>query len=198
MAEILMGLQVWDSRWFLWLNHNLQNPFFDWVMPKLTALGSGGFVWLFLAFILAMFGKGRGRKMAFLGMLALLMAWFVGDEVLKNLVARPRPFLTLSDVRLLADKPGQFSFPSGHTTTSFAPAVVFYRKNKTVGRAALILAACIGFSRIYVGVHYPLDVLGGALLGAGLGLLVIKYESAIERLVIWAKSLAGQIKGRAH
>ncbi|MDI6878736.1 MAG: phosphatase PAP2 family protein [Desulfitobacteriaceae bacterium] len=198
MAEILMGLQVWDSRWFLWLNHNLQNPFFDWVMPKLTELGSGGFVWLFLAFILAMFGKGRGRKMAFLGILAMLMAWFFSDEVLKNLVARPRPFLTLADARVLVEKSNQFSFPSGHTTTSFAPALAFYRKNRAVGRAALILAACIGFSRIYVGVHYPLDVLGGALLGAGVGLLVINYESAIDRSLIRAKGLAGQIKGRAH
>lgn len=198
MREILLQLHAWDSHWFLWLNHNLQNPVLDWLMPKISMAGSGGLVWLFLAFIMVLFGKGRGRKMAFLGMLALLLAWFFSDEVLKNWVARPRPFLTLADARLLVDKPQQFSFPSGHTTTSFAPAVVFFRKKKVFGGATLLLAAFIGFSRIYVGVHYPFDVLSGAVLGVGIGLLVTHYESALDRGVIWAKSLAGRIKGQGY
>lgn len=197
MAEILVSLQAWDSHWFLWLNHNLQNPFLDWLMPKISELGSGGLIWLFVAFGLAVFGKGRGRKMAFLGMVALLIAWFVGNEVLKSWVARPRPFVTLSDVRLLVNRPSDFSFPSGHTTTSFAPAAAFYRKHKPLGTAALVLAVVIGLSRIYIGVHYPLDVLGGALVGTGVGLLVTGFEPAIDRLVMRLKNTAGRLNDKS-
>ena len=195
---MITSLQVWDSRWFFWLNHSLQNPVLDWLMPRVSELGSGGFVWLFAAFGLALFGKGNGRKMAFLGMLALLIAWFFGNELLKSWFARPRPFLTLADVRLLVDKPGDFSFPSGHTTISFAPAVAFYRKDKAIGVAALFLAGIIGFSRIYVGVHYPLDVVGGAVVGTGAGLLVSGFESMIDRSALRLNILARYVKDKTR
>lgn len=187
--NLLQWLQAIDGRGFFFVNHRLQNGFFDVIMPWFTHMGSGGLIWLLLAFVLAVFGKGAGRKMAFLGMLALLLGWFLSDEVLKNLFARPRPFLTFPDVRILADKPLQFSFPSGHTTVSFAPAVVFFLKNRQVGVLSLILAVFIGFSRIYVGVHYPLDVLGGAILGGVVGWFVVYSEGYIDKLIIRGKDL---------
>lgn len=189
MTSFLMWLQTMDGRGFNYINHSLQNPLFDFIMPWLTHIGSGGLVWLFVAFVLAVFGRGKGRKMAFLAMIALLLGWFFSDEILKNIVARPRPFLHFADVRILADKPAQFSFPSGHTTTSFAPATVLFRKSHLLGVTALILAALIGFSRIYVGVHYPLDVVGGVVLGGLTGWLVVRYEHDLDKIIIRGKKV---------
>ncbi|MHB1652798.1 MAG: phosphatase PAP2 family protein [Desulfitobacteriaceae bacterium] len=195
MGNIFQSLDTVDGIGFHYINHTLQNPFFDLVMPWLTHLGSRGLIWLLLAFVLVLFGKGAGRKIAFLGMLALLLSWFFSDEVLKTLIARPRPFVHFPDARILADKPQQFSFPSGHTTTSFAPAVTFLLKKRALGIAALILAALIGFSRIYVGVHYPLDVLGGVLLGGGIGWLIVYFENPLDRIILRAKKLIKRKKG---
>ncbi|CAA7600976.1 Phosphatidic acid phosphatase type 2/haloperoxidase [Acididesulfobacillus acetoxydans] len=180
-------LLTMDGRLFNTVTRVWQNPFFDLIMPFLTRLGAGGLIWLFVAFALAVCGRGKGRKAAFLAMVALLLGWFFCDEVLKTLVARPRPFLHWTNVRILADKPLQYSFPSGHTTTSFAPATVLFRKSKGIGVAALILAALIGFSRIYVGVHYPSDVAGGVVLGSLIGWLVVRYEQVLDRVIIRGK-----------
>ena len=184
----LNWLQTVDGRVFNYINHSWQNPLFDFAMPLLTHMGAGGLVWLFVAFALAVFGRGKGRKMAFLAMIALILSWFLSDEVLKNLIGRPRPFLRFPDVRILVDKPAQFSFPSGHTTTSFAPATVLFRKSRGLGAAALTLAALIGFSRIYVGVHYPLDVVGGVILGCFTGWMVVRFEPLWDRIIVgWKK-----------
>ncbi|KLU60066.1 undecaprenyl-diphosphatase BcrC [Peptococcaceae bacterium CEB3] len=187
-------LLTMDGRLFYTVTHAWRNPLFDLTMPFLTHLGAGGLIWLFIAFALAVFGRGRGRKAAFLAMVALMLGWFFCDEVLKSIVARPRPFLRWTDVRILADKPLQYSFPSGHTTTSFAPATVLFRKSKSIGVAALALAALIGFSRIYVGVHYPLDVLGGVVLGGLIGWLVVRYEEVLDRIIIRGKKVMAHKK----
>ena len=101
----------------------------------------------------------------------LAITFLVGDVVLKNWIQRPRPFQEMP-VELLIPPPESFSFPSGHTSSSFAAASVIYRVRKSWGIAAFILAVLIGFSRLFLFVHYPTDVLAGAVLGLLVGNLV--------------------------
>ena len=88
------------------------------------------------------------------------------NNIVKNIVQRPRPFVTFTDLQIIIPTPSEFSFPSGHTSSSFAAAAVFYRHlPKKLGIPSVILAGLIGFSRLYVGVHYPTDVIAGVLMG---------------------------------
>lgn len=93
----------------------------------------------------------------------------VGNLILKNLVARARPCSLNTTVNLLISAPTDYSFPSGHTTSSFAAAVIWYHADKRFGVPALILAFLIAFSRLYLYVHFPSDVIAGALIGAAIG-----------------------------
>jgi undecaprenyl-diphosphatase len=124
---------------------------------------------------MAAFGKATGRRLAVAGLAALAIG-FVSSEVIKEITMRPRPFVTLPDVRLLVPKPGSFAFPSGHATSAFAAcsgAVLAARRLlKRVpvwGWGMLAMAAAISYSRVYVGVHWPTDVVAGVILGLASG-----------------------------
>ncbi len=198
MQSLTVWLATYDGIWFHFINGNLQNRVFDLIMPWITDLGSWGAVWLFVMFFLALSGRGEYRKMAFLGTVALVLSWLLSDEVLKFLFARPRPFIHFTDVRLLVAGPHQYSFPSGHTATAFAAATVLWRKNIKIGVAALALALLIGFSRVYVGVHYPLDVLGGIILGCGVGWVVVSSEPVLDKTVVLTKKALKLAKRENH
>lgn len=152
-----------------WAAEHLHGPFLDTVMPYITALGDSGFIWAVICFVLLARKKTR-RAGIFCG-LSLLIAYVSGEVVLKNLIQRPRPFTLLPGVSLLIPPPGSSSFPSGHTGSSFACAAAIFLLNKKWGVPALALAALIAFSRLYLSVHYPTDLLAGALLGVGSALL---------------------------
>lgn len=159
----------------------------DAVFPLITYLGEGGAVWILLALGLILFGRKSGwRSVGWTMAFALLAGLLVGELALKNIVCRPRPFqLISSEVRLLIPPPSGYSFPSGHSCSSFGAAVVIFRRDKRFGAGALVLAALIAFSRVFLFVHYPTDVLAGALLGVlcGLGasLLYPKAAAALAR-----------------
>lgn len=85
--------------------------------------------------------------------------------VLGELIARPRPFLALSDMQLLVERESSYAFPSGHASVAFALAFVVYRQDRDWGMAFLILAALVALGRVFVGVHYPVDIVGGAIVG---------------------------------
>lgn len=105
--------------------------------------------------------------------LALAGSLVINNLILKNLVARPRPYEMVAGLMPLIPRPADYSFPSGHTGSSFAAAVVLYGQlPKKWGIAALVLAVLISISRLYLGVHYPSDVLAGALIGSMIGLAV--------------------------
>lgn len=152
-----------------WAAEHLHGPFLDTVMPYVTALGDSGFIWVVICLVLLARKKTR-RAGIFCG-LALLIAYVSGELVIKNLIQRPRPFTLLPGVSLLIPPPGSFSFPSGHTGSSFAGATAIFLLDKKWGVPALALAALIAFSRLYLSVHYPTDLLAGALLGVGSALL---------------------------
>ncbi len=166
-----------------WIQDVFQCVFMDTVMPIITRLGDEGIFWIVLAVVLACFPKTR--KAGFTMGLAMLFGLFIGNMLLKNLVARVRPYDVELGVTLLIDKLSSFSFPSGHTLSSFAAATALVCRHRKWGIAALVLAGLIAFSRLYLFVHYPTDVLGGALLGVACAFLAAKLidlvYTAIEK-----------------
>ena len=172
---------------FYAVNH-INSPFLDWLMPIISDLGNLIF-WLFICVLLFLFGEKKGRNVAILAIIALILSSVVVG-LLKYSIAEPRPFVTLQNVKLLTDSTlGYYaSFPSGHTASSFAFAVVvgLKYKIKSFGNLRLIYpllvyAMIVGFSRIYIGVHYPIDVLFGALIGIICAIIVLKFENKILR-----------------
>ena len=163
-----------------WIAEHLQCGFLDKVMPVVTALGNGGIFWIALALVLMFIPKYR--KAGFSMGLALLMGLVVCNLTLKPLVARMRPYdyqlqFFGKSIELLIATPHDFSFPSGHTIASFEGAAALLIHDRKLGTPAMVLAVLIAFSRLYLYVHYPTDVLASILLGVGfafLGSLIVK------------------------
>ena len=156
-----------------WIAATLWCPFLDAVMPVITMLGDAGIFWMIIAAMLLLFKKTRrvGLGMGF----AMLMGLLLCNLTLKPLCQRPRPYDYQYDVfgkmiPLIIERQHDFSFPSGHTIASFEAAGVIMLNNKKWGIAALILACLIAFSRLYLYVHYPTDVLVSIVLGLALAL----------------------------
>ena len=151
-----------------WIQANLQSGFMDKFMPFITKFGDHGTFWMIVAALLFIFPKTRktGLGMAIAMMLGLLIC----NVTLKPLVGRIRPYdLQLQEfgitIQLLGERMHDFSFPSGHTIASFEAAVVLLKNSKKMGIPAMILAVLIAFSRLYLYVHYPTDVLVSVVLG---------------------------------
>ncbi len=153
-----------------WLQSHITCPVLDFLMPKLTLLGSGGAIWLLAAG--SMLCTKKYRRQGVILLAALGACVLVGNIALKNLIARPRPCWLDDSVRMLIAVPADYSFPSGHTIASAAGATVLTKTNRRFGWAAIPLAAVIAFSRLYLFVHFPSDVLAGGLLGAAIGEVV--------------------------
>ncbi len=148
----------------------LHDPLLDRLMVALTFLGDKGWFWILLGGALLCCKKTRAWGAAVL--LSLTVGFFLGNCLLKELVGRSRPCWLDETVRLLVAVPRDFSFPSGHTMAGFEAAVSIFLYDRRWGLAALCLAALIGFSRLYLFVHFPTDVLAGALLGTGIAVAV--------------------------
>lgn len=173
MQSILHTIQQIDTNIYLAIYH-LRQPWLDKIMPLITHLGTGGFIWLGWALLLYLRGTPANRRIAILTVIALTISFFLSNELLKGLVTRTRPYLSLDEIITLVKPLQSTSFPSGHTATSFACAVVLARAGGIMRWLPLTVAVLIGFSRIYVGVHYPFDVLAGALVGLLCGMLVLR------------------------
>ena len=142
----------------------LQNPLLDFILSRLTALGNGGILWIVTAVVLLFIPKTRRCGCALA--VSLLLVFLLGNCLLKPLIARPRPFMLQEELLLLIPPPSDFSFPSGHTYSSIASAIVIGYYHPKWGIPATVLALLIAFSRLYLMVHFPTDILGGILLGA--------------------------------
>ena len=157
-----------------WIAANLWCPFLDAVMPVITLLGDAGIFWIAIAVVLLFFPKTR--KIG-LGMgAALIIGLLLCNVTMKPLFARIRPYDYQLEhfgvtIKLLIEAQHDFSFPSGHTIASFEAATVLLIHNKKAGIPAMILACLIAFSRLYLYVHYPTDVITSVILGIGIGIL---------------------------
>ena len=142
----------------------------------ITHLGDIGFIWIVLSLILLL--PRKTRRVGVLALIALALTFLIGNVLLKNWIARARPYDVFDEVRRLIEKQSDYSFPSGHTSASFAVSVVYCKRLPiTYGVLAILLAVAMGLSRLYVGVHYPSDVVGGAVLGALISLLVCAVDA---------------------
>lgn len=157
-----------------WIAENLWCGFLDAVMPVITLLGDAGIFWIAVAVVMLLIPKYRKTG---LGMgIALIMGLLVCNVTMKPLFARIRPYDYQllhfgKEIQLLIEAQHDFSFPSGHTLASFEAATVIAINNKKLGIPALILACLIAFSRLYLYVHYPTDVLFSVAMGIGFAFL---------------------------
>lgn len=152
----------------------IQDLRLEWLDPLVefyTTLGNAGLLWIVLS--LGLLCCKSTRKAGITGLLALTLGFLCTNVVLKNLVGRTRPWLDVPGLIHLVEEGDPNSFPSGHTTAALAAAVAWTRSlpRKWMGALAVGAAVCMGLSRLYVGVHYPSDVLAGALVGTVCGWL---------------------------
>ena len=168
MTELMNQMAVaFDLPILDWIQANLKSDLLDTVMPIITLFGDGGVFWIAIAVLLLCIPKTRkiGLGMGF----ALLMGLVVCNIPLKPLVGRIRPYDLQEQlgvtIPLLTDRMHDYSFPSGHTIASFEASVVLLKNNKWMGIPAVILAVLIAFSRLYLYVHYPTDVIFSVFAG---------------------------------
>ena len=161
-----------------WIQRNLRCEFLDWLMPAVSALSDHGEIWILLALFLVL-RKGRRREGLSVGA-ALLLDLLSCNLILKPLVGRVRPCMVNSAVELLVAVPTDASFPSGHTAASFAAVFALYFSGSPLWRPAAVLASLIAFSRLYLYVHWPTDILGGILLGMAVGWLGAKLVKKVS------------------
>ncbi|MBQ6622600.1 MAG: phosphatase PAP2 family protein [Mogibacterium sp.] len=150
------------------------------IVRFITHLGDSGMIWILFVLLMLLFRATR--KDGLWSGIALAASYIINNLLLKNLIARIRPYEIFSAVQLLVEQQSDFSFPSGHSAASFVVAISMYiYLPKRYGIPALILAFLISLSRIYVGVHYPLDVVCGALSGTLIALITAAVRHRVER-----------------
>ena len=161
---MLSVLQTLDGGALLWIQENLRG-LLDPIVEGYTTLGNTGLMWIVLS--LAMLCWKPTRKAGMAALAAMVLGLLCTNVVLKHLVARPRPWLDVAGLVPLIQEPDPNSFPSGHTCAAFAAASAWWRAlpRRWMRWTGLVLAVCMGLSRLYVGVHYPSDVIAGALVG---------------------------------
>lgn len=178
MNTFLQSVQNLDGEILLQIQQHLRTDMLTPLMKFVTFLGNGGWFWILCAVVLLAIPKTR--KTGYAAVLSLIFGVIVTNLLLKNIVARPRPFAEIEALIPLIAKPTDFSFPSGHTTASFAVALVMLRMlPKKIGIPAVVLATLVAFSRLYLGVHYPTDVLAGfvvALMGSTVAVWIVRMK----------------------
>jgi undecaprenyl-diphosphatase len=184
MIDLILSELLNGNISLFYLINGINNPILNLVMPIITNFGSL-IAWILICIFIYIFGGSFGRKVAVLCLIALFLTDIIVIS-LKYLVAEPRPFLTLPNVNLLLTVNGN-SFPSGHTASSFTAATIIGLKYHLKSKGwncwliypLIAFAILVGFSRIYIGVHYPYDVIFGAIIGTICAIIVFKYEYRI-------------------
>lgn len=146
--------------------HAIQGMHTEWldtIMIALSTIGNAGIIWIILSIVLAIIPKTR--KCGLTMMCSMALSFVVGNILLKNIIGRARPCSIDTSVSLLIPFPSEYSFPSGHTLNGFTAAVTLFLFHKKSGIIAIIIAGLIAFSRMYLFVHYPTDILGGIIIG---------------------------------
>ena len=166
------AFNMWESNIVLFVQENLR---FDWlnpIMKFITSLGDEGILPIAVIILFLLFKKTR--KVGITAGVSLALEAILINLTIKKLVGRTRPYVVNEAIEYITKRPSDNSFPSGHTGCVFAVAsVLFFMMPKKVGIPAMVIASLVGISRLYVGVHYPTDVLGGAVIGALCGILAV-------------------------
>ncbi len=177
-------IQQFDFAILNWIQANLRCNFMDFLMPLVTLYAEHGIVLIGIAILLLLL---RSRRVCGVAVLTgLTGGLLIGNLFLKNLIARPRPCWINTDVSMLVSIPTDYSFPSGHALHCFIAATVLLHYDRRLGIPALVMAVLVAFSRLYLYVHFPTDVLAGELLGIGIGI----FTAAFFDVAIKQKALA--------
>jgi len=178
MLEFFYNIDSWLLHF---INNTLSNPLFDKFFPFITEVKNWYVAYIILFLILVIKGGRIGR----IASIALIILIIASDQFssffLKNLIARVRPCNVFTDLNVLVTCTESFSFPSSHAVNNFAAAMFFAKIFPRLKWSFFIVATLLAFSRPYVGVHYPLDIVGGALIGLFFGyifaFLVLKIDN---------------------
>lgn len=169
---------TWEFEWLYGLQ-TIHGPVLDVLMVFLSTLGNAGIFWISLSVVFCITKKYRKTGIQML--VTIAVAFILANLILKNLFARERPCWIDQGVPLLIKSPKDYSFPSGHSVNGFAASVALLCNHRKFGIPAVILAAAIAFSRMYLFVHFPTDVFAGIAIGTVCALLVhYIYERVID------------------
>lgn len=171
--EIIQNI---DNNILMFIQNNIKCTFLDFIMPIITSLGNGGTVWICVAIF--MLCSKKYKKYGFILGVTLACGYIFGDLIIKPIVQRVRPFNVNETIQILIARPLSYSFPSGHSLNSFSSATIIFKAKKKWGIAAFTLASLIAFSRMYLYVHYPSDVLSGIIIGICIALVVYRFMNA--------------------
>lgn len=170
------------DNWILNFVQLFSCAFLDAIMPLYSSLGNSGIIYIIIGLILICFS--RTRRMGAVMLVSLVLCFLLGNVTLKPLFARVRPYEANKFTLALINPLNDFSFPSGHTFSAVASALSVYFYNKKIGTWAFVAAVAMAFSRLYLYVHYPSDIVGGALVGVACAfiakLIVDKFYSRFK------------------
>ena len=167
-----------DNGILLFIQDYLRSDWLNGIICIVTVLGNKGCIWLALLLLLIIYPKTR--RLGMVAGISFLLCVGVA-EVIKNLVMRPRPFLTIAELVPLVKPPQSYSFPSVHTVSSFSVAwILLWSRLGKIRYAVFAFALLMAFSRLYVGVHYPSDVLAGILLALLGSALVWRWQKKMN------------------
>lgn len=189
---VTAALAIWALDWdiLFFIKDHVRNSVLDVIVPFYTKLGNSGILSIITGVVLLFFKKTR--KCGFAILLALLGGLLIVNWTIKPIVARPRPCSFYPEFLTLVSKPSEYSFPSGHTVSAFAAAVPLFKYHKKAGIVAIVLAALMGLSRLYVFVHFPTDVFMGFVIGSAIAMGVCfgvdKLYPRVEALIAKKKS----------
>ena len=176
MLESLLG---WDERIFRQLNGNWINPVLDRLLPLVTDAGNYTLPFVVIAIVILLVGRVRGIRFLVLAVASVVVADAIGAHIFKQSFLRARPCIALADVRLLVGCTNLPSFPSNHAVNSCVLATLAMLYMPRFWLPATALAVLVGYSRVYVGVHYPLDVLAGGVLGVVVALAFSRVMNSL-------------------
>lgn len=164
------AFNMWESNIVLFVQENLRFEFLNPIMQFITSLGDHGIFPIAVIILFLLFRKTR--KVGLTAGISLALEAILVNLIIKNLVGRTRPYVVNEAIDYITTRPSDNSFPSGHTGCFFAVAsVLFYMMPKKVGIPAMIIASLVAISRLYVGVHYPTDIIGGFIIGMFTGFI---------------------------
>lgn len=174
---MIKSLQRFDMKVLYFTNKHCRNSFLDKFMPIITFLGNLGLVWIGVSLYLL---KNRLYRIEGLMVIsALVLTTTVGEGIIKHSIRRVRPFIEEQYEILLISKPTTYSFPSGHSASSFAAAGIFLTTKNPFCIYAIVLASLIAFSRLYLNVHYLTDVISGIILGLMCSIVIVNVFNMI-------------------
>jgi undecaprenyl-diphosphatase len=182
--DSLIGIDTWL---FLRLNAGVANSFFDWLMPIVTNLGYYRIPLIAALATLAVFGGGKGRSAVLLALITVTLTDQLASSVLKPWIERIRPCHIVEGVRVITGCGNTLSFPSGHATTSMAAAIFFGLLYRRWLWPLVAFSVLISYSRIYIGIHYPSDMLAGWVIGGAIAWGVVRFYFSFlrQRLERW-------------